>query len=401
MMPKTQSLSIAFVGSGGAGALTAGSLLLEAAGAAGWQGLLIRTVGPQIRGGEAAAVVRLADRPIAGLPDHLDLLIGIDWLNAQRFGAEIEVGAQSLVIGDPRGGEPPKGIAAAGARVAAVPLKEMAKAIPDGRPNMIALGIAGKLLGLGEHEFSALFEKRFAEKGQAAIEASRASLKAGYDAARDLDLGLRIVPPKPDVTQKKWLVSGNEAAALGAIRGGIRFAAAYPITPATEILEWLAPNLTKVGGVLLQAEDELAAINMIIGASYGGTPALTATSGPGLSLMIEALGLATAAEIPIVVIDVMRGGPSTGIPTKSEQADLNIAVYGCHGDAPHLVLAPQSVGDCLFTTQWATYLAETLQTPAIVLSDQFVGQNHAIIERPADVAFIGQRFKAAEVCRGL
>jgi 2-oxoglutarate ferredoxin oxidoreductase subunit alpha len=136
---------------------------------------------------------------------------------------------------------------------------------------------------------------------------------------------------------------------------------------------------------------------MIIGASFGGTPSLTATSGPGLSLMIEALGLATAAEIPIVVVDVMRAGPSTGIPTKSEQADLNIAVYGCHGDAPHLVVAPQSVGDCLFTTQWATYLAEALQAPAIVLSDQFIGQARTAIERPADVAFIGQRTKTTAV----
>ena len=107
--------------------------------------------------------------------------------------------------------------------------------------------------------------------------------------------------------------------------------------------------------------------------------------------MIEALGLATSAEIPIVVIDVMRGGPSTGIPTKSEQGDLNIAIYGMHGDAPHLVLAPQSVGDCVFTAQWATYLAEALQAPAIVLSDQFMGQSRAAIERPADVAFIGAR----------
>jgi 2-oxoglutarate ferredoxin oxidoreductase subunit alpha len=136
---------------------------------------------------------------------------------------------------------------------------------------------------------------------------------------------------------------------------------------------------------------------MIIGSSYGGTPALTATSGPGLSLMIEAIGLATAAEIPIVVVDVMRGGPSTGIPTKSEQTDLNIAIYGLHGDAPHLVLAPQSVADCLFTTQWATYLAETLQAPAIVLSDQFMGQARAAIERPADVSFIGARTTATGI----
>jgi 2-oxoglutarate ferredoxin oxidoreductase subunit alpha len=146
--------------------------------------------------------------------------------------------------------------------------------------------------------------------------------------------------------------------------------------------------------VLFQAEDELAAINMIIGASFGGTPAMTATSGPGLALMIEALGLATAAEIPIVVVDVMRAGPSTGIPTKSEQADLNIAVYGLHGDAPHLVLGPQSIADCLFTTQWAVHLAEALQAPAIVLSDQFIGQAVAVIDRPADIAFIGQRAAA-------
>jgi 2-oxoglutarate ferredoxin oxidoreductase subunit alpha len=392
----SRSVSVAFVGSGGAGALTAGNLLLEAASAAGWQGLLTRAVGPQIRGGEAAALVRLAAHPVECLPDQLDLLIGIDWLNAQRFGGEIEVGAQSLVIGDPRGGDLPPSVVAAGSRVVSIPMKELAKAIPDGRVNMIALGIAGKLLGLEQEMFFALLEKQLADKGRGAIESSRAGLIAGYEAARDLRLDLQLAPPEPGAA-RKWMISGNEAAALGAIRGGIRFAAAYPITPATEILEWLAPNLTKVGGTLLQAEDELAAINMIIGASYGGTPALTATSGPGLSLMIESIGLATAAEVPIVVIDVMRGGPSTGIPTKSEQADLNIAVYGCHGDAPHLVLAPQSVGDCVFTTQWAAYLAEALQSPAIVLSDQFVGQTRAAMERPADVAFLGRRTRAVDI----
>ena len=395
-MANRQDVSVAIVGSGGAGALTVGNFLLEAASSAGWQGLLSRTVGPQIRGGEAAALVRLSSHPLECLPDHFDLLIGIDWLNAHRFGAEIEVGAQSLVIGDPRGGELPPRVTAAGARIIEMPIKNLAKAIPDGRPNMVALGIVGRLLGLDLDILSELIEKRLAEKGGAAVAASRAGLDAGFEAAGGLDCDLRITPPKPS-SNRRWLISGNEAAALGAVRGGVRFAAAYPITPATEILEWLAPNLARMGGVLLQAEDELAAINMIIGASFGGTPALTAPSGPGLSLMIEALGLATAAEIPVVLIDVMRAGPSTGIPTKSEQADLNIAVYGFHGDAPHLVLAPQSVGDCLFTTQWATYLAEALQTPAIVLSDQFIGQARAAIERPAEVAFIGQRCKATEL----
>jgi 2-oxoglutarate ferredoxin oxidoreductase subunit alpha len=390
------SPSVAIIGSGGAGALTTGNTLLEAACAAGWYGLFTRTLGPQIRGGEAAGLLRLAAHPVECLADQFDLIVGIDWLNAHRFGSEIKAGPQTLVISDPRGGEPPPMVTQSGARVVEVPMKDMAKAIPDGRPNMIALGIAGRLLGLTIEQLFAQIEKLLSDKGAAAIEASRIGIKAGFDAAETIEFSAQLPAPIPS-TARRWLLSGNEATALGAIRGGVRFAAAYPITPATEILEWLAPSLSKVGGILLQAEDELAAINMIIGSSYGGTPALTATSGPGLSLMIEALGLATSAEIPVIVVDVMRGGPSTGIPTKSEQADLNIAVYGMHGDAPHLVLAPQSVGDCMFTTQWATYLAETLQAPAIILSDQFIGQSRAAIERPADVAFIGARTVATDI----
>ncbi|MGA8965929.1 MAG: 2-oxoacid:acceptor oxidoreductase subunit alpha [Pseudolabrys sp.] len=395
-MAASPSISVAIVGSGGAGALTTGNSLLEAACAAGWHGLFTRTLGPQIRGGEAAALLRLAVDPVECLPDQFDLLLSIDWLNAHRFGSEIKIGPETLMISDPRGGDKPPMVAQSGARVIDVPMKEMAKTIPDGRPNMIALGIAGRLLGLTTEQVFAPIARRLADKGSVAIEASLAGIKVGFAAAAGIDFGAQLASPRPS-SARRWLLSGNEATALGAIRGGVRFAAAYPITPATEVLEWLAPSLAKVGGVLLQAEDELAAINMIIGSSFGGTPALTATSGPGLSLMIEALGLATSAEIPIVVVDVMRGGPSTGIPTKSEQADLNIAIYGLHGDAPHLVLAPQSVGDCMFTTQWATYLAETLQCPAIVLSDQFMGQARAAIDRPADVAFIGARSVATDI----
>ena len=398
-MTASPSISIAIVGSGGAGALTAGNALLEAACHAGWHGLFTRTLGPQLRGGEAAALIRLAVHPVESLPDRFDLLIGIDWSNAHRFGSEIKIGPETLVVSDPQGGDPPPMVAKSGARVVKVPMKEMAKAIRDGRQNMIALGIAGRLLGLTIEQIAAPIDKQLADKGTATIEASQAGIKVGFGVAAGIDFSTQLASPNSS-TARRWLLSGNEAAALGAIRGGVRFAAAYPITPATEVLEWLAPNLAKVGGVLLQAEDELAAINMIIGSSFGGTPALTATSGPGLSLMVEALGLATSAEIPIVVVDVMRGGPSTGIPTKSEQADLNIAVYGLHGDAPHLVLAPQSIGDCMFTTQWATYLAEILQSPAIVLSDQFMGQARAAIERPADVTFIGARAIATDIVGG-
>ena len=144
----------------------------------------------------------------------------------------------------------------------------------------------------------------------------------------------------------------------------------------------MAGGLEQLGGQLLQAEDELAAINMTIGAAFGGVPAFTATSGPGLALMTESIGLAVASETPVTILNVMRGGPSTGIPTKSEQSDLNIALNGLHGDAPHLVLAPLDIADCVFTTGWAVQLAQQLQTAAIVLSDQFIGQSTAIVSEP-------------------
>ena len=130
---------------------------------------------------------------------------------------------------------------------------------------------------------------------------------------------------------------------------------------------------------------------MILGSSFGGTPSLTATSGPGLALMTESIGLGIASEVPVVICNVMRGGPSTGIPTKSEQSDLNIAIHGVHGDAPHVVTAPTSISDCVFTTQWSVYLAECLQVPVITLSDQAMGQARTVIDAPAIVPLNGQR----------
>ena len=223
--------------------------------------------------------------------------------------------------------------------------------------------------------------RRSWKRPEAALEANLKALREGMKCAADIG-GLAPLGAQGS-RAGRWTVSGNEAAGYGALRGGVRFVAAYPITPATEMLEWMAPALAKVGGSLLQAEDELASVNMIIGASYGGVPSLTATAGPGLALMTEGIGLAVAAEVPIVVVDVMRGGPSTGIPAKSEQSDLSFAVSGLHGDAPRLVLAPTSISDCVGTTQWAVELAEALQAPAIVLSDQFMGQSRAIIDKPA------------------
>ncbi len=388
-----RSVSFALAGSGGAGVMTAGNMLLEAAAQAGYFGLMTRTSGPQIRGGEAAAMLRIATHAVEGPDDRFDALIAVDWLNITRFSAEIPLDATSLLIGDPAQGAVPEALLASGAQSVPVEFKALAKSIKGGWPNMVALGLLAGFAGLPEDAVTAAIRKSM-KKGGDALAASIAAMQLGMAEAQKLPQRLPLAPPAGG-RSGRWLVTGNQAAGYGAIRGGVRFVAAYPITPATELLEWMAPALTRVGGTLVQAEDELASINMILGASYGGVPSLTATSGPGLSLMIEALGLGVTAEIPLVVVDVMRTGPSTGIATKTEQGDVNIALYGLHGDAPHIVVAPNSIGDCVRATQWAVTLAESLQTPAIVLSDQSFGQARAVIDRPADLAFTGRR-KLAE-----
>jgi 2-oxoglutarate ferredoxin oxidoreductase subunit alpha len=369
--------------------MTAGNMLLEAAALAGYYGLMSRTSGPQIRGGEAAALIRLSGAPIGGHDDRFDLLISIDWVNLERFAAEIPLGADSIAIGDPRQGEPPAAMVGPGIRRLALPMKELAKKIPGGRANMIALGYVAGLIGLPEVALAEAVRHTLGTAGDK-LTASLLGIEAGRAAAAGVACPHKLAPSRGQGAGR-WLITGNEAAGYGALKGGVRFVAAYPITPATEMLEWMSPALRDLGGVLVQAEDELASINMAIGASYGGTPALTTTSGPGLALMMEALGLAVAAEVPIVVVDVMRSGPSTGIPTKSEQSDLNIALYGVHGDAPHIVVAPNSVADCLATTQWAVQLAEAMQVPVLVLSDQSMGQTRMVIDPPREADFAGSR----------
>lgn len=398
---SARSFSLAIAGSGGAGVMTAGTLLLDAAARAGLYGLMVRTSGPQIRGGEAAALLRLATRPVATLDDRFDVLLAIDWQNLNRFGDEIPIAEGSLLIGDSDAGEAPDVFLRQGARLHALPLKKTAKAAGGGWVNMVALGLAGTLAGLPAAALEEALRASWKRSAEA-LASNLAALQQGIALANGLP-GERPAPLEGTALpggRARWLLSGNEAAGCGALRGGVRFVAAYPITPATELLEWMAPALTRLGGSLLQAEDELASVNMIIGASYGGVPSLTATAGPGLALMTEGIGLAVAAEVPIVVVDVMRGGPSTGIPAKSEQSDLSFAVDGLHGDAPRLVLAPNGIGDCLATSEWAVQLAEALQSPALLLSDQFMGQSRAVIDQPTQAPVPAQRLVAAAHTEG-
>ena len=378
MKNNQDTLSIAITGSGGNGVVTMGLLFLKAISGAGYYALMTRSSGPQIRGGESAVMLRVGTRPIRCQDDCFHLLLALDWFNFLRFADEIPLTSQTVVLYDPATGDVPAVVIESGAQLQEISLKAIAKTIEGGRPNMLALGMLAALLNIDRGATERAVNSVLGRKGDEVVVASMIGINAGFDAVPDINNLPRL--PSVLTATPRWNISGNEAAGLGALRGGVRLVAAYPITPASEILEWMAPNLEKVGGALIQAEDELASINMVIGASFGGVPALTATSGPGLSLMTEAMGLAVASESPLVVVNVTRGGPSTGIPTKSEQSDLNIAIYGMHGDAPHLVLAPTSIDDCAFTTDWAVRLAERLQTVAIVLSDQSLGQSRAIVD---------------------
>ena len=387
------SFSVALFGKGGAGVITAGEMLLAAAARAGLYGMMIRAVGPQIRGGESAALIRLGQTPVNCLDDRIDVLLAIGWKHAERLLSDIALDANSIVVTDPAQGEVPESITAGGSEVRELAMAELADSLEGGRENMVALGYLAAIAGIPRNAVKQAIEKKLGRKGRQSVTASNDAAQLGYSEAGDA----KTTAPKSTNgdAENRWMMSGNHATGLGAMRGGIRFAAAYPITPATEILEWLAPRLNDAGGTLSQAEDELASINMAIGASFGGIPSLTATSGPGLSLMIESIGLAVCAEIPLVIVNVMRAGPSTGIPTSSEQSDFNSAVYGVHGDAPHIVVAPSSVTDCVYTTQWAVHLAEATQAPVIVLSDQFIGQANVIAEPVPEITFFAKR-KLAE-----
>jgi 2-oxoglutarate ferredoxin oxidoreductase subunit alpha len=377
---------VVFAGSGGAGAMTAGELLLRAAAEAGYYGMMSRLFGPQVRGGEAAALVSISTEPVTCQPDRFDLFVALDWEKVDQFGPEVPLDERSIVLADTQRGATPPSIANSKARAVPFPMGHanvtpLERALHGKHTNVFAAGAVGALAGLPAAPMHNGLAAVLGGKSGDVARANEAELDAGIAAAAALDLDLRLLPPRPAV---RWLMTGNQAVAVGAMRGGVRFVGCYPITPATDLVEWMAPQLQKLGGRLALAEDELAAINMVLGASYAGTPAMTVTSGPGLSLMVETIGLAIAAEIPAVIVDVMRGGPSTGIPSKSEQSDVSIAVYGGHGDAPRIVLALTSVRDCMFTGEWAVHLAESLQTPVIVLSDQALGQAYTVIDPKAD-----------------
>lgn len=374
---RNDTVTVSVSGSGGSGAVTIGMVLLKSIANSGFYGYMSRSSGPQIRGGESAVILSFSDHPIERNADGIDVHFALDWRGFERFSDEIPLNSDSCVIFDNSQDTLPDMVAKTGAKIIETDLKAEVKQIKGSRPNSFAIGLLAAQLGLSLESVSKAMHQILDQKGKVLEENTLHAIKVGYTLLEETPSLLTNWQPS---FQPRWNISGNEACGLGALRGGIQLVAAYPITPASDIVEYLAPRLEKFGGSVLIAEDELAAMNMVIGSSFGGKASMTATSGPGISLMLEAMGLAVASETPALVINVMRGGPSTGIPTKSEQTDLNQALFGMHGEAPHVVVAPLSIADSVSTTQWALGLAEAMQTLVILLSDQRIGQSRAIID---------------------
>jgi len=275
-------------------------------------------------------------------------------------------------------------LVAAGYRVIEIPMEQECKAlVADARrgKNMFALGMLCRLYSLDLQIAREQIALTFGKKDDAVVRTNVMLLGAGHAwAEANLDFGFRI--PAERVTVPQLVVNGNTALALGVMASGMEICAMYPITPATSASHYLSDVFEKVGGLVHQAEDEIAACAFAIGASYAGKCAVTITSGPGYSLKQEAIGLAVMGEIPLVVVNVQRGGPSTGQPTKAEQGDLMAAIFGSHGDAPKVVIAPSTIEDCFYSIITARRIAETFRMVVVVLTDGALATSQQPFTRP-------------------
>ncbi|MBI4467609.1 MAG: 2-oxoacid:acceptor oxidoreductase subunit alpha [Acidobacteria bacterium] len=331
-----------------------------------------------IRGGHIWLRIRLGQEKVESHGDHLSALIALNQDSIERHAPEVEPGGVVLFNADKlRANIPLRD------RVITVPLPitELTRSFGRIQPvmqNTVALGALLFLLGLDFEIAAGVLTDTFAYKGKPVVEQNVGLARAGYDYARD-----RFVPLGCQWSfsrKRRPFITGNEAFSLGAVAGGCKFYSAYPMTPASSILHWMAAHAERCGVVVKQCEDELAVVNMAIGAGLAGVRALCGTSGGGFALMTEAIGQAGMIEAPVVIIEVQRGGPSTGIPTKTEQADLNQVFGASQGDFPRIIIAPTNAADCFHTAVEALNLAETYQLPVIIISDLLLSEHPETIE---------------------
>ncbi len=336
-----------------------------------------------IRGGHIWLRVRIGEHKVYSHGDRVNLLIALNQDSVERHAREIEPGGGVLYNSDRFTCE--SALLRDGVVGLPLPVNEITKPFGKLLPimqNTVALGAAAFLAQFDFDSMAGVLADTFRHKGQAVIDQNVGILKAGYDYARE-----RFVP----LMAEQWTLShirrpfatGNELFALGGVTAGCRFYSAYPMTPASSILHWMASHGEKCGVVVKQCEDELAVVNMAIGAGHAGVRAMCGTSGGGFALMSEAIGMAGMIEAPVVVIEVQRGGPSTGIPTKTEQGDLNQVFGASQGDFPRVIIAPTNTADCFWSAVEAFNFAEKYQLPVMIISDLLLSEHPETIEPDA------------------
>ncbi|ORI05075.1 2-oxoglutarate ferredoxin oxidoreductase subunit alpha [Mammaliicoccus sciuri] len=321
----------------------------------------------RIKGGHTNNKIRVSSKPVRAISDDLDILIAFDQETIEVNYHEMLEG--SIIIADEKA--KPQNPEDSKAQLVSLPFTGVAKELGTAlMKNMVAVGATCAVMDLDTKVFESLIKDLFGKKGESVVDLNIQALNEGYrlmsEQMDDLQSEHTI---EPTDSEGHLFMIGNDAIGLGAVAAGVRFMAAYPITPASEIMEYMIDRLPALGGTVIQTEDEIAACTMAIGSNYAGVRSFTSSAGPGLSLMMESIGLSGMTETPLVIVNTQRGGPSTGLPTKQEQSDLMQMIYGTHGDIPKIVLAPTSASDAFYLTVEAFNLAEEYQCPVILLSD--------------------------------
>ena len=362
-----EDLNWAIGGEAGDGIDSTGKIFAQALSRAGRHVFTSKDFASRIRGGYTAYKVRTSIDRVESVVDRLDILIALTERTVEENMDELHEGSVIIYDGERtmmKDFEAPDDMIGLD-----VPLKRLAEEAGGAiMRNVVALGAACEVADFPIENLDESLEKRFGGKGEAIVENNKQSARLGQEYVADEydhDFGYELETTDADYV----LLNGDEAIGMGAIAAGCRFYAGYPITPATDVMTYLTGRIDQFGGKVVQAEDELSAINMALGAARAGARSMTATSGPGIDLMAETFGLVATSETPLVICDVMRSGPSTGMPTKQEQGDLNMALYGGHGEIPRFIVAPTSVSECFWKTIEAFNLAEQYQTPVYILSD--------------------------------
>jgi 2-oxoglutarate ferredoxin oxidoreductase subunit alpha len=376
-----QSFSVGIGGAAGQGIATPGDIFAKIFSRRGLHFNAYNAYQSIIRGGHTFLTIRTGADKIANIDGHLDLLIPLNQDTMDRHMRLLSAGGACLYNADLiKPGTP-----AAGVQICPIPVSKLADISRNKvAQNTLAIGAALSMMGVGFPTLESVLEEQFGKKDKAVIEENVSLAHSGYDYATQ-----NFKPfawPLPMTEARYAVLGGDVAMAMGAVAAGVKFYSAYPMSPATGVLHWMAAHARKAEIMVRQAEDEIAVINMAIGAAHAGVRAMCATSGGGFALMSEALGLAAQAEIPIVVIDCQRAGPSTGLPTKTEQGDLWQMLGAAFGDYPRVIAAPLDIADCFKLMPEIFNITDRFQCPGIVLCDLLLAEGRLSVD-PRELDF--------------